>query len=124
MAIELANSADAVIVMVGLQSMAPCGDSDCGFEAEQHDRYSITLPKPLEDLCLAVIAGDYRQNSLKFNNRNKTAVVLVHGGALAISKIKVCLKNDYLTVFLALNLTHISLQFMYCFFFPHYFVLV
>lgn len=74
------------------QSIADCVDpnSNCGYEAEQHDRFSIELPAPLEELALSILSTN---NSTGYarratNNRNKTAVVLVHGGGLAIEKIK------------------------------------
>ena len=77
-AVALADAADAVVLMVGTQSVASCGDAQCGYEAEQHDRFGLGLPPPLEALVKAVLAGGGRDA--------KTAVVLVHGGALALEE--------------------------------------
>eukprot|EP00750_Incisomonas_marina_P026433 INCI5908.12.p1 GENE.INCI5908.12~~INCI5908.12.p1 ORF type:complete len:877 (+),score=138.79 INCI5908.12:217-2847(+) len=89
-ATALANRADIVVVMVGLQSISDCIDpnGDCGYEAEQHDRFSIGLPAPLEELTLAILSNNDNETGHRANNRNKTAVVLVHGGGLAVEKIK------------------------------------
>eukprot|EP00039_Didymoeca_costata_P016468 m.297063 g.297063 ORF g.297063 m.297063 type:complete len:1003 (+) comp16396_c0_seq4:1603-4611(+) len=88
-AVNAALEAHQVIIVVNLQSLSPCdaeGPVDgefnpCGYEAEQHDRYSTALPRVQESLALAVLNAT--------NNANiPTVVVLVHGGALSIETIK------------------------------------
>ena len=78
-------------MVVNLQSREPC-DSDqayvdggefnpCGYESEQHDRPSLTVPKHQEALAIAVLAAAKAANV-------PAAVVLVHGGALAVDTLK------------------------------------
>ena len=91
-AVAAAKTAAQVVLVLGLQSREPC-DSDqaykdggnefnpCGYEAEQHDRPNIALPKLQERLALAVLRATKAANV-------PTAVVLVHGGGLGIENIK------------------------------------
>ena len=62
--------------------MAAGGEfNPCGFEGEQSDRPHITLPKHQEALTLAVLKATAAA-------KVPTVVVLVHGGGLAIERIK------------------------------------
>jgi len=90
-AVAAAKGAAQVVVVVNLQSREPC-DTDkafdangefnsCGYESEQHDRPSIAVPKQQEALALAVLAAAKGAGV-------PAAVVLVHGGALAINTLR------------------------------------
>lgn len=91
-AVAAAKSATQVVLVLNLQSRAPC-DTDkayrdggnefnpCGYESEQHDRPNVALPKHQEALALAVLAATKARDI-------PTAVVLVHGGGLGIESIK------------------------------------
>eukprot|EP01044_Picomonas_judraskeda_P001554 COSAG03_NODE_94_length_13170_cov_67.181470_10_plen_481_part_00 len=91
-AVNAASHAAQVVLVLNLQSRKPC-DSDaatkaagefnpCGYEAEQHDRPSIKLPKLQQELADTIL------NATKAAGV-PTAVVLVHGGGLAIEAIKI-----------------------------------
>ena len=88
-AVAAAETATQVIVVLNLQSATPCdaeGPVDgefnpCGYEAEQHDRYHTDLPRVQEDLALAVLKATKKAGV-------PTVVVLIHGGALSIERIK------------------------------------
>ena len=110
-AVSAAQSAAQVVLLLNLQSVTPCDrfpdfpvnprevdtrcsyganpnpdpnwevEARCGYEAEQHDRFDTGLPPPQEELALAVLAACRRAGV-------PVAVVLVHGGALAIEGIK------------------------------------
>ena len=78
--------------MLGLQSSAPCDSAQayrdggnqfnpCGYESEQHDRTRLTLPKIQQDLGKAVLTAAKKHNV-------PAAVVLVHGGTLAVEGLK------------------------------------
>jgi len=75
--------------VLNLQAQAPCdaeGPLDgefnpCGYEAEQHDRFSTELPRVQQALADAVLDATAAAGV-------PTAVVLVHGGALSIEGIK------------------------------------
>jgi beta-glucosidase-like glycosyl hydrolase len=89
-AMDAAAAAAQVVLVLNLQSRAPCDDwkaqrdggefNPCGYESEQHDRFGIGVPKHQEALAQAVLAAT-RAASVP------TAVVLVHGGALAIESL-------------------------------------
>lgn len=91
MAISAAEKAAQVVIVVNLQGVAMCDSAEdvarggefnaCGFEGEQHDRPRIALPKHQEALTLAVLKATAAA-------KVPTVVVLVHGGGLAIEKIK------------------------------------
>ena len=87
-----AAGATHVVLVLGLQSLAPCdsarayhdgGDefNPCGYEAEQHDRTRLALPKVQQSLSAAVLAAAKAHGI-------PAAVVLVHGGALALEGLK------------------------------------
>lgn len=90
-AVAAASKAAQVVVVLNLQAVATCDSAQdverggefnpCGFEGEQHDRPKITLPKHQEDLALAVLKASSAAGV-------PAAVVLIHGGALAIESIK------------------------------------
>ena len=87
-AVAAAEGATHVVLVLGLQSLAPCDSArayhdggnefnPCGYEAEQHDRTSLALPKVQQSLSAAVLAATKARGV-------PAAVVLVHGGALAL----------------------------------------
>ena len=91
-AVAAAEDATHVVVVLGLQSSAPCDSAQayrdggkefnpCGYESEQHDRTRLTLPKIQQALGKAVLAAAKARNV-------PAAVVLVHGGALAVEGLK------------------------------------
>ena len=88
-AVNAAQNAAQVILVLNLQAQTPCDKegavdgefNPCGYEAEQHDRYSIELPRVQQALADAVI-------KVTKTRAVPTAVVLIHGGALAIDTIK------------------------------------
>ena len=91
-ATKAASEATHVVLVLNLQSVSPCdSDSDvadgeeynpCGYEAEQHDRPHSTLPKLQNELALAVLAAAKVAAV-------PVAVVLVHGGGMAIDDVKI-----------------------------------
>jgi beta-glucosidase-like glycosyl hydrolase len=90
-ALAAAAAAEQVVVVLNSQSLSPC-DSDaaaadgeefnpCGYEAEQHDRPHSTPPKLQNEVALAVLKAARAAGV-------PAAVVLVHGGGLAIDDVK------------------------------------
>jgi len=90
-AVAAVKSATHVVLVLGLQSRAPCDSArayheggefnPCGYEAEQHDRTRLSLPKVQQSLGDSVLAAAKASNV-------PAAVVLVHGGALAVEGLK------------------------------------
>lgn len=92
-AVAAVKSATHVVLVLGLQSQEPCDSArayydggkeynPCGYEAEQHDRTHLELPKVQQSLSAAVLAAAKSRGV-------PAAVVLVHGGALAVEGLKV-----------------------------------
>ena len=91
-ALAAVEDATHVVLVLGLQSSAPCDSAQayrdggnqfnpCGYESEQHDRTRLTLPKIQQDLGKAVLAAAKK-------HKVPAAVVLVHGGTLAVEGLK------------------------------------
>ena len=91
-AVEAARGATQVVVVVNLQSIAPCDSpaavaaangefNPCGYEAEQHDRPHSSVPRLQEALAVAVLSAAAGAGV-------PVAVVLVHGGSMAIELIQ------------------------------------
>lgn len=85
------ESTRQVILVINLQSRAMCTSDQavkdggefnpCGYEAEQFDRSSVSVPLLQRTLARTVLAAAK-------SARVPVAVVLVHGGALAIEELK------------------------------------
>ena len=88
-AVGAVRSASHVIVVLNLQALSPCdkeGPVDgeynpCGYEAEEHDRFSLELPRVQQAMAEAVLNATSAAGV-------PTAVVLIHGGSLSIERIK------------------------------------
>ena len=89
-AVAAAEGATHVVLVLGLQAQEPCDSArayhdggnefnPCGYEAEQHDRTHLTLPKA--NPC-NLRAGGCEARGIP------TAVVLIHGGSLAVEGLK------------------------------------
>jgi pre-mRNA-splicing factor SYF2/beta-D-xylosidase 4 len=86
-----AAGATQVVLMLNLQSLSPCDKpqqvadgeefNPCGYEAEQHDRPHSTPPKLQNEMALAVMKAAAAA-------KVPVAVVLVHGGGMAIDEVK------------------------------------
>ena len=91
-AVDAASAATQVVLVLNLQSVGTCtsekafrdaGDefNPCGMESESFDRHDIRLPRLQRQLAAAVLSATKRAAV-------PTAVVLIHGGALAIEAVK------------------------------------
>lgn len=90
-AVAAAKTAKQVVLVINLQSRAMCNSAEdvanggefnpCGYEGEQFDRSAISIPKLQNELAQAVLAATA-------SAQVPTAVVLVHGGALALEDLR------------------------------------